>query len=269
MNGRLWLGAGTLLLAVPAAADLAEIKRAGVLRVVAVEGNTPIPGKSPFLAVEKGVASGFDAELLAGFTRAQGLKLSVTVLQSWERLVPSVLEGQADVAAGNVTSSDQRRKLIDFTIETLPTRVLLVSYPPAAPILSLAQLGAEKVGVAKGTSPHEVVLAAGISRANLDDSQLPGQLFEALRSGRVRVAAMELMAATEAQRRDPKVQLGLLLGSTGSLGFGVSKDAPRLLEALNAHISGLKSSPNWYRMLIANFGPSAPSVLGRIKTEKK
>lgn len=267
MRRRLFV-ALSVCLAVPAFADLAEIKRAGVLRVVSVDGNTPIPGKSPFLDVDKGTATGFDAEVLAGFAKAQGLRLAVTQLSSWERLVPTMLEGQADVAAGNVTASDPRKKHIDFTVETLPTRALLVSYPPLGPILALDQLGGEKVGVAKGTAVLEALLAAGVPRANIDDSPAPAALFAALQSGRVRVAAMELMAAVEARRRDPKVQQGLFVGPTASLGFGVRKDCPRLRDALNAHIAGLKSSPSWYRMVIATFGPSAPAVLSRMKTEK-
>jgi ABC-type amino acid transport substrate-binding protein len=260
---------GGLLVAATASADLAEIKKAGVLRVVTVESNTPLPGKSPFLAIEKGQASGFDAEVLGGFARAHGLKLSVAVLPSWERLIPALLDGQADVAAGNVTASDARRKHVEFTIETLPTRVVLVSYPPVGQITSLEQIGNERVAVVRSTAPLEALLAAGVPRASLDDT-LPVQgLLEALHSGRLRIATMELMAAVEAQRRDPKLQLGMFVGPSASLGYGVRRDCPRLLDALNGHVGGLKASPAWYRLLVANFGPAAPEVIARLRAEKR
>lgn len=261
--------AGALAIAAPARADLAEIKQAGVLRVLVVEANSPLPGRSPFLALEGETVTGFDADVLTAFARAQGLKLGVRLLGSWEQLVPALLAGQGDVAGGNVTASESRRALIDFTGETLPTRTALVSYPPAGPILALDQVGTQKVGAVKGTAPLESLLQAGLPRASVDDSLTTPALLEALHGGRLLIAAMDLMAAAEAQRRDPKLQIGMFVGPPGSLAYGVRKDCPRLRQALSAHVLSLKNSPNWYRMLVGHFGSGAPAVLARLHSEAR
>lgn len=253
----------------PAAADLAEIRKAGVLRVVAVEVNSPMPGKSPFLEVEKDAASGLDADVLGGFARSQGLGLAIVRVGSWERLVSALLEGKGDVIAGNVAATDSRRAQVEFSVETLPTRALLLSYAPNGPFTALEQIAAEKVAVLKDTVAVEALLAAGVPRASLVDVPGPQALLDALREGRVRVAALDLIAALEAQRRDEKFQLGAYVGPAVRLGFGLRKDCPRLLAALDLHINALKSSPSWYRLLLSSFGASAPDVLSRLKAEKR
>jgi membrane-bound lytic murein transglycosylase F len=249
------------------AADLPEIKQRGTLKVVAVSWNSPLPGRSPFLAVEGDRIVGFDADVLAGFAHVQGLKLAAVTIPSWDALMPALLEGKGDLIAGNVTATEARRKLIDFTTEVLPTRIVVLTRRPHARITTREQLQAEKVAAARGTSPYDALLSAGVPRQNVDDSLPPQKVIDALQQGRLGAVAVDVQAAVEAQRRDGSLELGMFLGPPESLAYGLSKDSPILLKALNAHIEGLKGGPSWYRLLVQYFGSSAPEILKRVRTD--
>ncbi len=267
---------GTVLLAVgllacadanAGARDLPDVKQRGTLRVLFVPANSPLPGDSPFFAARNGRASGFDAEVLAGFARAHGLSLEVVPVGTFDALIPSLLQEKGDLIAGNVTATEGRRRTIDFSAEILPTRIVVLTRRPHARVTAKEQLLAERVGVAKGTSPHEALLALGMPKQNLEDGYATFALLDALKAGRCTAVAFDLQAAVDAQRQDPELELGMFLGSPESLAYGVRKDEPQLLGALNAYIAATKPTPAWYRLVVQSFGVAAPEILKRARTE--
>jgi membrane-bound lytic murein transglycosylase F len=249
------------------AGDLPEIKQRGALRVLFVPNNSPLPGDSPFFTVKNARASGFDAEVLSGFARSQGLKFEVVPIGTWDALVPSLLQDKGDLIAGNITATEGRRKIIDFTQEVLPTRIVVLTRRPHARITTREQLFAEKVAVTKGTSPQETLLGLGFPKQNLEDSYAVSAILDALKSGRCTAIAFDLQGAVDAQRLDPELELGMFLGPAESLAYGVRKDQPQLLRALNNYIGSSKANPIWYRLVVQSFGASAPEVLKRARTE--
>jgi ABC-type amino acid transport substrate-binding protein len=261
--GRAWLGLMVLCAAVPAHADLAEVKKAGVLRVLAVV----VPSEPEFIADGPGQAPGFDREVLRGFAALHGLKIELQPLSSWDALVPALVQKRGDVIAGRFTATDERRKLIAFSAEVFPTRVVVVSRAPAPRIDTLAALRATRVGAVKGSSLVGSLLAAGVPPDKLDAALPSGGSLEALRSGRVEAVAMELAEAIVAQRRDPQLQLGLFVGVTASYAFGVRKDDADLRRALDDYLTGLRLSPTWSRLVAKYFGASAPEILRRARED--
>ena len=99
--------------------------KAGVLRVLAV-----VSPEDEFLTDQPG--GGLDRELLEGFAKLRQLRLEVVAIDTWDGLVPALLEGEGDVIAGRFTVTEARRKQIDFTPEVFPTRhvVLTRQAPP-------------------------------------------------------------------------------------------------------------------------------------------
>lgn len=109
-------GFGLLLFAtVPAlAADLAEIKQRGALRVIGV-----LDAKEPeFFSLKSQASPGFDVEILTGFAKAHKVELKVLPATGWAALVPALVEGKGDLIAGRVSATPQRRRAIEFTSES-------------------------------------------------------------------------------------------------------------------------------------------------------
>jgi ABC-type amino acid transport substrate-binding protein len=240
------------------AQDLAEIKKSGRLRVLVVpvsEGPTFFSTHSP--------GDGFDAEILGGFARLHGLEIEVIPVETWDGLVRALLQGKGDVVAGGFTDTPARRAQIAFTAEVFPTRDVVLTLQPNPPVTSLEQLRKLHVGTITGTSMSEAVTRLGVARH--DDSLPPGGVQGALREGRVAAAVDGLETALVAARNDPKVQIGIFLGSAQSLAYGLHRESRALLAALNDYIANTRQSGTWNRLAVKYFGPAAPEILKRAR----
>jgi len=259
---RALLGLAVLAGAVPAAADLADVKSRGALRVLVVG----VRSGDEFFA-PAGAQPGFDREVLEGFVSLQRVRLEVVPVASWDALIPELLAGKGDLIAGRVTVTESRKKLIAFTSEVFPTRNVVMTRRPHRVVRTIAELREEKVGTVKGTSLAEAIAAAAVPPANVDSSVPSGTLPAALKSGQVSAVVLGVENAISAQRADPALQLGLFLGPPTSLAYGLRRGDAELRKVLDAYIENLRRTPTWSRLVVKYFGERAPDVLKKARTE--
>lgn len=244
------------------ASDLPAIKQGGTLRMLSV-----VVEEEPEFVSGNAERPGFDREVLDGFARLHRVKLELVPVTSWDGLVPALLKGRGDVIAGRYTATDSRRKQIDFTTEVFPTRPVAVTRKPHRVVKTLPELREEKVGIVKGTSLVDVLSAAGIPPAQVDDGLTAGGTFAALKSGRVTCVVEEVAAAILAQREDPDLQAGVFLGPAGSYAYGVRKEDKELRAALDEYVENLRKTPTWNRLVVKYLGEAAPEILKKARTE--
>jgi ABC-type amino acid transport substrate-binding protein len=245
----------------PASADLKELVAAGSLRVLGI-----IDEREPeFLALKDGTPGGFDLEILQSFARSQRLDLKIVPVPAWEALIPALLEQKGDLIAGRFSDTPARRKRVAFTDEVFPTRIVLVTRKPHAPVTALDALGPEKVGTIRGTSMVEALTAAGVPMAKIDQSLVSGGLSEALRSGKVTVAVWSVEGAMLAQREDPDLELGAFVGEPESLAYAMRPGDAELRRALNEHLRTLRKTGDWNRLVVKYFGRTAPNILKKAR----
>jgi ABC-type amino acid transport substrate-binding protein len=250
--------AAVLLAGAAGGVDLAEIRSSGKLRVLVVDGSPA------FYALKPAPEPGLDREILDGFARLHKLTLETVEVPGWSGLVPGLLDGRGDVAAGGVTVTPARSERVDFTVEVMPTRNVVVNRKPAAPIATLDGLKAEKVGTVKGSSMAEALVAAGV---RFDDGIPSGGAPEALRAGRITATLSGIEDALLYRRSDPMIQIGVFVGDPGRLAYGVRKDAPELKRALDEYLTNLRHTQTWGRLVVKYFGDSAPELLKRARGE--
>jgi membrane-bound lytic murein transglycosylase F len=258
-EGALLVLAAQLAAAPGFAADLPEIEARGTLRVLAVRGS------EQFFALGEGARPGFDREILEGFARLRKLRVEPVVVSSWDGLLPALVEGRGDLAAGGVTVTEARRRAVDFSTEVFPSRLVVLTRKPRPPVETLAGLRAEKVGTIRGTSLAEAL--TGLSLPSVDDGIRSGGLPEALRTGRVTAVVMGVEDAIAAQQRDPAVQLGLFIGPRASLAFAVRRTDRRLLQALDDYLVNLRRTPTWNRLVVRYFGEAAVEILRKAQAQ--
>jgi membrane-bound lytic murein transglycosylase F len=241
-----------------AAADLAEIKARGVLKVLAVI-QRPTP---QFFTLEPNLEPGFDREILEGFARAQGVGIEYVTLTSFDQLVPALLEGRGDLIAGRVSNTPVRAEHVDFTAEVFPTRDLIFNHAPAPAVLTREQLLAlPRIATLRGSSMAEALRAAGVPEAKIVYPDPPESLPARVESGEYPAGAWVLEAAMVWQLTHPTLQMGMSLGAPQSLAYGVPKGTPNLLAALNGHIRIVRQSGTWNRLVVKYFGERAPEIL--------
>jgi membrane-bound lytic murein transglycosylase F len=243
-----------------AAADFADVKAKGTLRVIVM----PLSATDEFFPIPAGARPGFDREVLDGFAGLHRIKLEVVPVEGWDNLIPALLQGRGDVIAGRFTVTDTRLKQIAFTSEVFPSRNVVMTRKPHAPVATLEALRDEKVGTIKGSSMAEAVRAV-VPASNVDDSFPPGGLPGALVAGKVSAVVLGIESAIAAQRHDPEIELGAFVGPPRSLAYGVRKQDAALLQALNEYVDNLRRTPTWSRLVVEYFGSAAPEILRKAR----
>lgn len=234
-----------------------ELKTPGVLRVLVQADSL-----KELYALDK--PSGVEREMLQGFATLHALEIETVQVATTAEWIPWLLASKGDVIAGGLVATESRKKLVAFSGDTFPIRHLAVNRKPRPPIQTVEALRAERVAVLKGSSWAEEALAAGVPKANLDDSYPSGdKLFEALRNGTVSTAVMSVIWAMVERKTDPELQLGVMIGAPTGIGFAVRKDQPHLLAALNEYVANSRKTPTWSRLVVKHFGDEALEVLKR------
>jgi membrane-bound lytic murein transglycosylase F len=243
-----------------AAADLADVKARGTLRVIVM----PLSATDEFFPIPAGARPGFDRAVLDGFAALHRIKLEVVPVEGWDNLIPALLQGRGDVIAGRFTVTDTRLKQIAFTSEVFPSRNVVMTRRPHAPVATVEALRDEKVGTIKGSSMAEAVRAV-VPASNVDDSFPPGGLPGALVAGKVSAVVLGIESAIAAQRHDPEIELGAFVGPPRSLAYGVRKQDAALLQALNEYVDNVRRTTTWSRLVVEYFGDAAPEILRKAR----
>jgi membrane-bound lytic murein transglycosylase MltF len=206
--------------------------------------------------LDLGTEHGFEYELLSKYGEElnQGRSLSKRIVVAFipvplENLLDELRAGRGDVAAGGLTITDRRQKLVTFTKPYIPdVREIVVSGPGAPPIKTLDDLSGRKVWVragssyadhlrslstrltASGASPIEVIEAP--------DSLATEDILEMVNSGifKLTVADQHIATPWAGVLTDLQVHENLAVHSGGSIAWAVRKNNPELRASLDAFI---------------------------------
>ncbi len=86
------------------AADLEDVQKQGLLKVVVWSDNLP-----ELFAVGKGAASGLEQELLEGFANLHKVRIQVVAVPGLDDRLPALLKGEGDLVAGGLVNTESRR----------------------------------------------------------------------------------------------------------------------------------------------------------------
>jgi membrane-bound lytic murein transglycosylase MltF len=215
-----------------------------------------VPYSRTLYFVDKGRERGVTADLVRDFERYLNRKyarelgkrpLTVYIIPTTrDRLLTGLNEGLGDVAAGNLTATDGRRKVVDFAVfpDDTPVRELIVTGPSAPAITTLDDLSGRKIHVRKATSYYESVEAlngrlkkAGKAPARiveLSDALEDEDKLEMLNAGVFEFVVVDDWKARMWAQILPKIKVreDLVLRAEGHIGWALRKDSPRLVAEL-------------------------------------
>jgi membrane-bound lytic murein transglycosylase MltF len=163
-----------------------------------------------------------------------------------DKLLPMVAEGRGDIAAGNITITEDRRKLVDFALgdEGRTVRELIVTGPASPQVATLEDLAGKTIHVRKTTSYYESVLALNerLKKARKDPAKivpLPDALededkLEMLNAGLLEFVVVDDWKARMWAQVLPKIKLrdDLVLRDGGHIGAAIRKGSPQLAAEL-------------------------------------
>lgn len=239
------------------AADLEAIKKRGVIKVIVTADEEP-----EMYNLETKGEPGFERELIEGFAKLHRITVQAVPTRKFEDILPGVVRQDGDLAVGLI-NREARRKIVDFTVEVLPARHVVVSHKPQPVISTLEQFRKAKVGAIKGTSWADSALEAGVPAASLQLFLDRAELLDALKAGKVTAMSMPISDLTLSLRRNPGLQAGVFLGEPGSAAWAVRKEDKTLKAALDEYLTDARKGQSWSRLVVKYFGRDALTVLGR------
>jgi polar amino acid transport system substrate-binding protein len=238
---------------------LDDIRKAGVLRVAAFDGNPPFG----YIDAVTKKQVGHDIDLASDYARSLGVKLELVPTNPANR-IPLLTSGKVDVVFASFTITDERAKVVDFT-----TPYFLVGQQFLAKkgvLTDASQIKELRIGTEKGTT-METNLRERYPEAKVvlyDDSPFA---LAALRNGNVQAITNDGVKLTAQWGQLPdkeRYEIPPITVSKEYLGAAVPKGETRLLESLNGWLA--ESEKNGRAVAIYNtwFGPNSKAPLPRL-----
>ncbi len=168
---------------------------------------------------------------------------------SRERLIPDLLAGKGDIAAANLTVTEARRELVDFSTPLASgISEIIVGAPGAAELKSLDDLAGQEIFVNPASSYYASVKrlnadlqAKGLKPAIVRDA--PGvfetdDILEMISADLVQYTVSDLYLANFWKQIFPQIRVyeDLEVAAGGDIAFAFRKDSPKLAAVLNPFI---------------------------------
>ena len=206
---------------------------------------------------DKGRERGITADTIRDFERYINAKYAktlgkrpITVIMiptTRDRLLTDVVDGLADIAAANLTATDERREAVDFVApaDQKPVSEVVVTGPRSPAVATTDDLSGRAVHVRKASSYHDspVSLNARLERegkpaANLapvPDALEDEDMMEMLNAGLLEAIVVDDWKARIWAQVLPKIKVneGATVRSGGVVGWAIRKESPRRQEILN------------------------------------
>jgi membrane-bound lytic murein transglycosylase MltF len=216
-----------------------------------------VPYSKTFYFVDRGQPRGISYDALSTFEDTLNRKLKTKNLRvhvvfiptSRDRLLPALAEGKGDVAVANLTITQDRLALVDFTDPVLTgINEIVVTAPGSPTALTSDDLGGREIFVRKSSSYwdsletfNEERKTAGKREAVLVPApeQLEDEdLLEMLNAGLIQTVVVDSHKAAFWKQIFPKlvVHADVALRSEGQIAWAIRKGSPKLKAELDAFL---------------------------------
>jgi len=184
-----------------------------------------------------------------------------------DRLFKHVVDGKGDIAAGNLTVTDERKKLVDFWVAPGQRDMaeIVVTGPGAAPVNTADDLAGKTVHVRQSSSYHESLVAlnatfakAGKPAINLvlvPDALEDEDMMEMLNTGILQAIVVDDWKAKMWAQVLPKIKVneGAVVHAGGSTGWAVRKGSPKLEAELQDFYAKFVKTQNLMASRLAQY----------------
>ena len=204
----------------------------------------------------------FEKEINKGRAKSH-LKINVVMIPtSRDRLLKDLVEGRGDLALGNLTITEQRQKIVDFSDPLLKNvDEVIIAGPKGPQLTSFLDLSGKEIHVRKSSSYYESLLKLNerfkksdlkpIKITAADENLEDEDLLEMVNSGLIPMIAMDGHKAkfwsqifTKATTY-PKIKIN----SGGSIGWAMRKNSPQLKKVVNNFVNKSKKGTLMGNML--------------------
>lgn len=163
-----------------------------------------------------------------------------------DKMLPEVVSGLGDIAAGNLTVTEERLKTVDFAApeEQVGNREVVVTGPASPAISAADDLAGKTVHARKASSYHESLMALNgrfgkegkpsVKIVLVPDALEDEDMMEMVNAGLLSAIVVDEWKAKMWAQILPKVKVngGAVIREGGKIGWVIRKGSPKLKEAL-------------------------------------
>lgn len=197
------------------------------------------PGFAPYEYMEGDQVVGIDMDIAQAIADAMGKKLEIKTMD-FDGALLAVQQGKVDMVAAGVSVNDERKKVMDFSIEYVNSTEVVVVNKENSTVASVEDLDNKIIGVQQGNiadfyvSNEENVKAKEVKRYTKF-----AQAAEDLKNGKIDCIVMDQYPAQELV--DSNASLTILEGTLfeDKYAIAVQKGNTELLNKINEVIQGL------------------------------
>ena len=231
--------------------DLDGMEERRAIRVLVISG-------SPQFFYFRGKPRGIVIELLVRFQKHVNEKLGrgldaveiIPMPVSRDRLIPALLAGQADLIAADLTNTEHRSELVDFSIPLVRNvdEVLVFGPESSENIESIDELSGQSVYVRESSSyfEHLEALNKDFAARGLEPIRIESanemlrtqDILEMVNAGLVNATVLDNYKANYWTQvfSDIEVRGDLVVRSGGEIAWVFRKDSPQLAETVNEFV---------------------------------
>ncbi len=183
-----------------------------------------------------------------------------------DQLVPMLVEGYGDIAAANLTVTDDRKELVDFSDPTYPgVKEVLVTGPEAPEITQLDDLSEQSIHVRESSSYFESLtrLNADFESRGLKPAELipaseyleDGDLLELVNEGLIPMIIVDSHKAEfwKDVYENIEVHSEIAVREGAEIAWAMRKNSPKLLAISNEYIKTAKKGTLLGNMLLKRY----------------
>ena len=218
--------------------------------IIAVAADAP-----PFAAqADNGQIVGFDVDLIKLLVRTAGLHVTYEAAP-FVQLIPGVATQLYDAAVGCITTTDERKSLVDFSDSYFTTGNVFVFSKNSAPVYDLTDLTPETTISTMAETAGWSFLSKQ-SEAKIIATTTVQRALEMAAARLADAAFVDEITTDRYMRTHPEAGLQVVSGlvQSGGCGIAVSKENPRLLLELNAALTRLKNNGKYLTIYRRWFG---------------
>lgn len=207
--------------------------------------------------------AGLEYELAKRFVASLGpeYQIQFVVVDSFSKVIPTLLTGKADIAAADITITEDRQQVVYFSLPYHDVQQQLAFNRDAsiAP-KSLEQLD-EAITVPAGTSYAERLRKLSAKKPELlweeQQDTSSEQLLEALANDEITYTVTDSHLLAVMQNYHPNLGSAFILGEPEKIAWAVAKHAsPELLAKINAFFIGIKQDGTLHNLIDRFHGSS-------------
>lgn len=248
---------------------LNQIKKRGYL-VVATEDDYP-----PFEFLVNGQPTGFDHELLERLRKVVPFEIRQEILP-WQGILPGVASGKYDVALTAAGITDERSKLLDFTMPIAESTIAYIKRKDDASIKTLRDLSGKTLGAQQGGVSFAAVpdLEAKLKQQGGALGQVKQyrsftEAYQDLLNGRLDAVLHNIVSLSVLVDEKPAIfELGERVSRKSYAAWAVKKGNQPLLDLLNGFLTSQREQGDlkplqekWLKISFENL-PTQPLLPG-------